>query len=160
MVGGYGLELNFGSRSQPPIPPPNTVVAQQPDQGGGSINAPQGLGGSLPSSLNSLGLVQIGNLVDWGEALTAKLPAPFSTPAANGLAASQATGSLFIGVVDSSDHDSNADSMPQPFALGASVSVNPLMTDSGSVAVLGSTPTALQALDNVLASWNVRDHLS
>ena len=32
-VGAYGLEVNFGSQSQPPIPPPNTVVAQQPDRG-------------------------------------------------------------------------------------------------------------------------------
>ncbi len=36
-VGGYGLELNFGSLSQPPIPPPTTVVAQQPGTGGGSV---------------------------------------------------------------------------------------------------------------------------
>ena len=32
-VGAYGLEVNFGSQSQSPIQPPNTVVAQQPDQG-------------------------------------------------------------------------------------------------------------------------------
>ena len=36
-TGGFGLELNFGSASQPPIAPPNTVVPQQPDQGGGSV---------------------------------------------------------------------------------------------------------------------------
>ena len=35
-IGGFGLEVNFGSATQPPIAPPNTVVAQQPDQGGGS----------------------------------------------------------------------------------------------------------------------------
>ena len=34
-VGGYGLLVNFGSQTQSPIPPPNTVVASQPDQGGG-----------------------------------------------------------------------------------------------------------------------------
>jgi hypothetical protein len=33
-TGGFGLEVNFGSATQPPIPPPNTVVLQQPDQGG------------------------------------------------------------------------------------------------------------------------------
>ena len=37
-IGGYGLLVNFGSQSQPPIPPPNTVVAQQPDKGGGTAN--------------------------------------------------------------------------------------------------------------------------
>ena len=31
-IGGYGLLVNFGSQTQSPIPPPNTVVAQQPDQ--------------------------------------------------------------------------------------------------------------------------------
>ena len=34
-IGGFGLEVNFGSATQAPIAPPNTVVAQQPDQGGG-----------------------------------------------------------------------------------------------------------------------------
>ena len=34
-VGGYGLLVNFGSQTQSPIPPPNTVVASQPNQGGG-----------------------------------------------------------------------------------------------------------------------------
>ena len=36
-IGGYGLLVNMGSQSQSPIPPPNTVVCQQPDQGGGSL---------------------------------------------------------------------------------------------------------------------------
>src|SRR5262249_42856559 len=43
-VGGYGLLVNFGSQSQPPIPPPNTVVAEQPDQGGGTISNAAGPG--------------------------------------------------------------------------------------------------------------------
>ncbi len=34
-IGGYGLELNFGTDYQAPVSPPPTVVAQQPDQGGG-----------------------------------------------------------------------------------------------------------------------------
>src|SRR5271165_2308365 len=37
-TGGFGLELNLGSVYQPPIAPPNTVVPQQPDQGGGTQN--------------------------------------------------------------------------------------------------------------------------
>ncbi|QEH32978.1 Matrixin [Aquisphaera giovannonii] len=35
--GGFGLLLNFGSGYQPPISPPNTMVPQQADQGGGSM---------------------------------------------------------------------------------------------------------------------------
>ena len=38
-IGGFGLEVNFGSATQSPIAPPNTVVAQQPDQGGGTSDA-------------------------------------------------------------------------------------------------------------------------
>src|SRR5262249_18366603 len=45
-IGGYGLLVNFGSQSQPPIPPPNTVVGQQPDLGGGTMNSPSPVGGS------------------------------------------------------------------------------------------------------------------
>ncbi len=36
-VGSYGLLVNLGSQTQAPIPPPYTVVAQQPDQGGGTL---------------------------------------------------------------------------------------------------------------------------
>src|SRR5271157_1599542 len=34
-TGGFGLEVNFGSATQPPIAPPNTVVPQQTLSGGG-----------------------------------------------------------------------------------------------------------------------------
>ncbi len=37
-VGAYGLLVNFGSQSQSPVAPPDTVVTQQPDGGGGTIN--------------------------------------------------------------------------------------------------------------------------
>jgi hypothetical protein len=36
--GAFGLLVNFGSQPQAPIPPPNTVVPSQPDQGGGTAN--------------------------------------------------------------------------------------------------------------------------
>ena len=57
-VGGYGLLLNFGSQSQSPIPPPNTVVAQQPDQGGGTENdnAPSG---SVVSTITGSPLIDV-----------------------------------------------------------------------------------------------------
>ena len=60
-VGSYGLLLNFGSQTQSPIPPPNTVVTQQPDLGGGSEddNAPPA--GSVLSN--------IGNISCWFEQL-------------------------------------------------------------------------------------------
>ena len=37
-IGGYGLLVNFATASMSPISPPNTIVASQPDQGGGSSN--------------------------------------------------------------------------------------------------------------------------
>jgi hypothetical protein len=58
VFGGFGLELNFGSQSQPPIQPPNTVVLQHPDQGGGGLSL------KVP-------VVVIGSLLGFGEALTA-----------------------------------------------------------------------------------------
>jgi predicted Zn-dependent protease len=37
-TGAYGLEVNTGPYAMSPIAPPNTVVAAQPDQGGGALN--------------------------------------------------------------------------------------------------------------------------
>ena len=55
-TGGFGLESNFGSVYQPPIAPPNTVVASQPDQVGG------------------VGNLEIGNVTAWGNILPGNLP--------------------------------------------------------------------------------------
>ena len=66
-IGGYGLLVNFGSQSQAPIPPPNTVVAQQPDQGGGTIT--NGIIGPIqPGSGSDTGSpvwITIGSLTGW-----------------------------------------------------------------------------------------------
>jgi hypothetical protein len=37
-AGSYGIQVNFGGAVQDPVPPPNTVVAEQASQGGGSGN--------------------------------------------------------------------------------------------------------------------------
>jgi hypothetical protein len=65
-IGGYGLLVNFGSQSQSPIPPPNTVVAQQPNQGGGTINNSQ------------VQLTTIGSLSDWAVSYAASQTQPAS----------------------------------------------------------------------------------
>ena len=59
-IGGYGLLVNFGNQSQPPIQPPNTVVAQQPDQGGGVIN-----NGFIHGARACARLTAIGSLEAW-----------------------------------------------------------------------------------------------
>src|SRR5271166_6272803 len=60
-TGGFGLELNFGSVYQPPVAPPNTVVPQQPVQGGGAQDA-------------QVGLLHIGNATALGYMLSGNLP--------------------------------------------------------------------------------------
>lgn len=104
-VGGYGLEVNLGSQPQGPVPPPNTVVLQQPDGPSGgttdALMAPAASQGTLtptpgvptPSrgtptairqasvtaSLNAV-LSQIGDLSGWaGQLLAPAATAPPST---------------------------------------------------------------------------------
>jgi Matrixin len=83
-IGGYGLLVNMGSQSQSPIPPPNTVVAQQPDKGGGSL----GVGGSVTGPGDpdistgggpTLGVyTTIGALHGWALVFTGPTAAPIS----------------------------------------------------------------------------------
>jgi hypothetical protein len=81
--GAYGLEINLGSAPVTPIPPPNTAVAAQPDQGGGNINEAAGVVASGPHG-RALGprgrpgrdrsdsdTIVLGNQVVAGESLTA-----------------------------------------------------------------------------------------
>ncbi len=83
-VGAYGLEVNFGSQSQPPIQPPNTVVAQQPDGGGGEINnAITAAGGASVTSLENAGAVwtTIGSLQGWAASMvTSTAVQPVAVP--------------------------------------------------------------------------------
>ena len=79
-IGGYGLLVNLGSQTQAPIPPPNTVVAQQPDQGGGSLtNGISIVGPDSPASPPAPGAVYttIGTLSGWAVVYTA---APSASP--------------------------------------------------------------------------------
>ena len=48
--GAYGLQVNFGSLTQPPIPPPNTTAAQAPDKGGGTLSESRDGNASLAST--------------------------------------------------------------------------------------------------------------
>ncbi|MFI5460280.1 MAG: matrixin family metalloprotease [Isosphaerales bacterium] len=81
-IGGYGLLANFGSQTQSPIAPPNTVVAQQPDQGGGSLNNGINVPGPIDPNSGSNNVfplpvrTTIGTLTGWTESFTAFSPAP------------------------------------------------------------------------------------
>jgi hypothetical protein len=79
-IGGYGLLVNFGSHTQPPIQPPNTVVAQQPDRGGGTVNSMTVVGPLDPNGSRTTAAspvrVTIGNLSGWAKSYTENAPPP------------------------------------------------------------------------------------
>jgi hypothetical protein len=83
-VGAYGLEVNFGSQSQAPIQPPNTVVPQQPDSSGGSIDdSITEAGGASVTSLENAGAVwtTIGSLQGWAASMvTSTAVQPVAVP--------------------------------------------------------------------------------
>lgn len=72
-IGGYGLLVNFGSQSQSPISPPNTLVPGQPDDGGGVTSNART---SATGAANGLpGLVSIGTLQAWALSYSAPVSA-------------------------------------------------------------------------------------
>ena len=75
-IGGYGLLVNMGSQTQSAIPPPNTVVGQQPDQSGGSlgkaistVGSTDPVGGFYGGDLRP-SRVTIGGLTGWATTFT------------------------------------------------------------------------------------------
>ena len=79
--GGFGLRSQFRQPVPAADPPPNTVVLQQPDQGGGGIN-------------KNVPVVIIGNLISFGEAYT--VSPPTVVPMAIGSTTAQAVVSIPI----------------------------------------------------------------
>ena len=82
-VGGYGLLVNFSSQTQAPISPPNTVVAQQPDQGGGSLTNAVSVPGPYPINITTIGapvpaVKTFGSLSGWALVLTVASTTPES----------------------------------------------------------------------------------
>jgi Matrixin len=80
-IGGYGLLINAGPLSQAPIPPPDTVVLQQPDQGaGGSLTNAVGAGNDTDALPPNAVFTTIGTLGGWAEVLTVPPAAPVNPP--------------------------------------------------------------------------------
>jgi hypothetical protein len=111
-IGSYGLLVNFGSQSQAPIAPPNTVVASKPDEGASSLNDSSSRdddgGGILGGIIDGLSqifdgvLVTIGDLTGWVDFLTS----PSSTGASPVPAWASASGNsvtTFVGLGDLTD---------------------------------------------------------
>ncbi len=64
--GSYGLQVNFGSHTQPPIPSPNTTVARAPDKGGGTMS--ESSDGNVEAGLASAGeVITVGSLTGLGD---------------------------------------------------------------------------------------------
>jgi hypothetical protein len=140
-IGGYGLEVNFGSHPQPPIAPPNTVVAQAPDLGGGSQNTYDQL-------------LQIGTVLAMGN--TENLTSPPKPPGgsnANPPQVVQPSGTAALGTVPQA-------LTTQTYAsagLGTSnVVPKPSSVQSYSVQP-ASTHSAVQALDTVISQWKSKN---
>jgi Matrixin len=130
-IGGYGLLVNFGNQSQPPIQPPNTVVAQQPDKGGGAIGnvLVQGIGVNAESP----GLTSVGSLQLWAVSFRASSGAPTGLPPTT----NAQTGALLAVA--------NTTAYPVPTVL--------VPITSADVA-LGTTPSVFQAVDTILDNWS------
>jgi len=143
-TGGFGLEVNFGSATQPPIAPPNTVVAQQPNQGGGISDTSM----QVPTNTK---LITIGSLTALGDMM-------YSMNAPN------SPGCVTAGVQSISAGASEADPTDAvtPLVAGATAQPGvPAATSATALAVAGqasssssgSTLSALEAIDATLLGW-------
>ncbi len=149
-TGAFGLEVNFGSATQPPISPPATVVPQQPDLGGGVADTTV----VVPTNLQS---ITIGSLTGEGNvySMTTGRSNWYST--AGGLSfsavdigfdAPQAVAPLVVVATPQTDWQAG--------------SLADALADSGQTGSLtpGATPSVFQALDAVLLDWESTDPLS
>jgi hypothetical protein len=156
-VGTYGLLLNFGSDSQSPIPPPDTVVPQQPNEGGGvtedAIESADGITG--PDDIGLIGTLEgtvwttIGDLSGYVAMMYAPATAAGGAPDFEG---------TFVAAAQTSPAPSVAgDSMgalPGPSTAGdADTGQDPgpaASTTSPAVDVV------YQAVDAVIQGWTAR----
>jgi len=134
-IGGYGLLVNFANQSQPPIQPPNTVVPQQPDQGGGVIS--NGLIQGIDVGPTAPGLISVGSLQAWAVSYAA------GSSAVPGLPATTSTDTEPGSPLTSSDAATTAAS-PSPAAQTATTQTTP------AAVTLGTTSSIFQAVDAAL----------
>lgn len=141
-IGAYGLLVNFGSQSQAPIPPPNTVVPSQPDQGGGGVTN-NVLTSNIGPVVGSPTLTSIGNLQAWalsyGAGTSVIVSAPSTTTAAT------PTGSSPTATTTAITNNATTTS-PTAAASPAAQSQTP----APPVATLGTTANIFQAVDAAL----------
>ena len=150
-VGGYGLLVNFGSGQQSPISPPNTVVAQQPDQGGGTANLLTSAHGPIGFGGNSGSFTSIGAIGGWTLGMTVAI-APVG--GSGSIATAQTNGSAVFSAIGTT-FDPNALATTQntmTASLGQSSAVT-MMTPTGT----GFALAVLQALDEAIDQPDLLD---
>jgi Matrixin len=162
-IGGYGLLVNFGNQSQSPIPPPNTLVPAQPDQGGGLDNAVESAGSLSVAASASNGVpsawmpefTAVGTLSGWVVDMTMSANSnPPWTPMSGAAIQSANAGStpldqgLSNPVTGTAPNDSSVSLL-----LSSSTSTAP--AQSNNMVTIGSAALVLQALDKALDDWGV-----
>jgi hypothetical protein len=151
-VGSYGLLVNFGNQYQAPIPPPNTVVAAQPDQGVGVVaNVALDLPAAPNGSLSPAQRITLGTLTGWVSSMSVRSSSRV-TPAGPAVGSPNSGPSWTNpGGPTSTALDASA-WLPADLA-GASA---PQAVPPPPIAA-GPLPSVLQALDTVLSSWTSQD---
>ncbi len=145
-IGGYGLLVNFGSQSQSPIPPPNTVVPSAPDEGSGGITSNALISG-VSAAIGTPGLVTIGALQGWAVSYTEGSSSvlggltPSSTAAENGPSPTTSTSTAATSSTTTAAATTTA---PAPAVKTATIPTAP------AAVTLGTTSNVLQAVDAAL----------
>ena len=159
-IGSYGLLVNFGSQPQAPISPPYTVLAQQPNQGGGSMsNATVASAGvSATPSISTNGstsqgaLATLGSLSGWTEGITTTAQTwsgtgwnPLAQPGNPAPPMPVQTSSS--GVTTPGEQATQTSTTTGP--------ATPTVPSSSTVATVaaGPNPGVLQAVDDALYQW-------
>ena len=143
-TGGFGLELNFGSVYQPPIAPPNTVVPQQPDQGGGGQEAAVGL--LKIGNVTALGYMLSGNLPNIGSGVIYVPLNPLQLSVQTSVDQSSATDGLAALVAGTN--------IAQPQLIGGGVSLTATGSQNPSTLDSGSTLSIFQVMDYMIINLN------
>jgi hypothetical protein len=149
-TGAFGLEVNFASASQAPISPPNTLVLQQPDQGGGSSDA-------LTQGSTAPQRITIGNLSAEGNVYSMSAS---QGPIAGSMAVQTSSTSPSQTVTTDAVTPLVAATTAQTGLVAGKSTVTPASAAKASSAVSGSTPSTLQAIDAALLGWTPTNRLS
>jgi hypothetical protein len=157
-IGGYGLLVNFGSQTQPPIPPPNTIVFSQPDQGGGTALDASGIGGQSgggggwsngPTSIQGL-VASIANLHGWIEGLTWSSSVSGGFSSNSTIQPGATTGASAVQMMAiTTNVFGNGNTQAGALASDSSPAISSVLAPP----TIGPAPSVLQAIDQTLDDW-------